>query len=804
MIGASEGPRPGNGNAAPINRPPNSIITPEAVQEAKRQIEIFVRVVFEPEDIVEVRTLPNGRSYWYTARELPNKAELLLRDNVIGQSVFVGVNPRKEKGGKGAADVALCRCLFADFDGIGVEEALRRWHDAGLGVPSLMGNSGHGVHSYLRLQHPIPPDKFTELQKRLFARVNSDKSIHDPPRIMRLPGFLNVKNRDKPVPCETVEYDEARRVELAELHRLLPAPVTNTTPKSRPRSTGHQPDRIYTTETIRKYLETNGVEIKGERRINGGTMLLLTRCPVNPEITSANCTDIGVLVADDGKVSYCNKHDRGQSFTWSDVRYAIEGKQSPMRAWPFPTDTLPEPICSYIEQASAAMGCDAPFVALPLLAALASAIGNTRTATIKRSWFEPCIVWAVVVAGSGTMKTPAMKKALQFLRKIEKQAFKEHETATLEYKRRQQEYEVLLREWKARGLKQGLEQPEPPRPPICRRYIVSDITVEAIAVRLRDQPRGLLLARDELVGWLRSFNQFKKGQGGDAQNWLELHHGGTLVVDRKTGDVTTIHVPHASVSITGGVQPEVLERALRGEHIENGLAARLLIYVAERKQKTWTDDDIPEETERLVATIFERLLALEPNQDEEGDPVPVAVPLTPEAKAAFIDFFGVHNAEQVELTGGIVAAYSKLEAYAARFALLIHFLRWAANDPTLLDADRVDEQSMSAGIRLCRWFCHEAKRFYGWLDKDDAARGQDRLLDLVRLMEGRVSVRDWQRKRRHRTADDAEGELNGFVSAGLGGWEDVPPTAIGGRPTRVFVVSEPRDCDKTPEEHRDS
>lgn len=239
MKSANEGPRPLAEIAAPINRPPNSIITPEAVQEAKRQIAIFVRVVFEPDDNVEVRTLPNGRSYWYYARELPDKAELLLRDNVIGQNIYVGVNPRKEKGGKGAADVALCRCLFADFDGIGVEEALRRWHDAGLGVPSLVDNSGHGVHSYLRLEHPIPPDQFTELQKRLIARVNSDKAIHDPSRIMRLPGFLNVKDRDKPVPCEIVEYDEVRRVELADLHQLLPSvkPELASLPSAGPEST---------------------------------------------------------------------------------------------------------------------------------------------------------------------------------------------------------------------------------------------------------------------------------------------------------------------------------------------------------------------------------------------------------------------------------------------------------------------------------------------------------------------------------------------------------------------------------------
>ncbi len=222
MIRAIEGPRPGEGNAAPIYRPLNSIIAPEAVQEARSQLETYALIVFEPDDIVEVRTLPNGRSYWYAARELVDQVELLLRNNNIGKNIYVGANPRKTKGGKSAADVALCRCLFADFDRIDVEEAQRRWRDAGLGKPSLVIESGHGVHIYLRLQDPIAPDKFTEFQKRLIARVDSDKSIHDPPRIMRLPGFLNQKFPDEPVPCTIVESDDVQRVDLADLHHLLP------------------------------------------------------------------------------------------------------------------------------------------------------------------------------------------------------------------------------------------------------------------------------------------------------------------------------------------------------------------------------------------------------------------------------------------------------------------------------------------------------------------------------------------------------------------------------------------------------
>ena len=53
---------------------------------------------------------------------------------------------------------------------------------------------------------------------------------------------------------------------------------------------------------------------------------------------------------------------------------------------------------------------------------------------------------------------------------------------------------------------------------------LSDTTVEALAPILRVNPRGLLLARDELAGWIGSFDRYSgKGKSGaDAANWLSM------------------------------------------------------------------------------------------------------------------------------------------------------------------------------------------------------------------------------------------------------------------------------------------
>ena len=55
------------------------------------------------------------------------------------------------------------------------------------------------------------------------------------------------------------------------------------------------------------------------------------------------------------------------------------------------------------------------------------------------------------------------------------------------------------------------------------RYLVSDCTVEALAVLLEQHPRGLLVARDELSGWVNSFDAYKSCRGADVAHWLSMH-----------------------------------------------------------------------------------------------------------------------------------------------------------------------------------------------------------------------------------------------------------------------------------------
>ncbi len=471
---------------------------------------------------------------------------------------------------------------------------------------------------------------------------------------------------------------------------------------------------------------------------------------------------------------------------------------------PFPADVLPEPIRGFVTEAAKAIGCDASYIALPLLSGLASAIGNTHRIALKRGWTEPAIVWSAIVGDSGTAKSPALELALRPIRKRQHEAMKAHTEAMKHHADALAMHERDTANWKKS--KSDTRPPAKPEAPIADRCWTDDATTEALAVLLQQNPRGLLMVRDELAGWF-NFDRYAGGKGGgDAAKWLEMFGGRPMVVDRKTGG--TLYVPRAAVSIAGGIQPEILRRALGQEHRDNGLAARLLLTCPPRKPKRWTEADVNADTEAAVALVFDRLFGLTPETDDDGDERPRLVTLADDGKAAWVRFYNEHATEQAELSGDLSAAWSKLEGYAARLALVVHLTRWAAGDATLRDPARVDEASIAAGVVLARWFGDEARRVYAILSESDDDRETRRLVEWIDRKGGTVTARDLTRgPSEYRNADDptakAAKALGELVAAGVAVPVSDNHGPKGGRPAdyRIRLVSrrgDTGDGDETP------
>lgn len=455
----------------------------------------------------------------------------------------------------------------------------------------------------------------------------------------------------------------------------------------------------------------------------------------------------------------------------------------------FPTDQLPEPVRSFVRASAAAMLCDPAYVVLPMLSAVSVAIGNTHRLSIKRTWTEPAILWTAIVGESGTAKSPAIEAALAEVRRRQHEALKRYAEESKEHAEALAIHARDMARWNKGDSDDA--PPERPEAPTAERCWTDDATTEALVVLLQQNPRGLLMVRDELAGWLLSFDRYAGGKGGDAAKWLEMFGGRPLVVDRKGAG--TIAVPCAWVAITGGIQPDTLRRSLGKEHRDSGLAARLLLAWPPRKAKKWTESDVPAAITDAIAALFDRLFALKPDAGEDGDARPQIVMLDERARSAFVRFFTEHNQEQVELHGDDAAAWSKLEGYAARLALLFHLVRHAADDPSAADPHRVDLQSMEAAIRVTRWFAREALRVNAMLSESEAERTSRRLAEWIGRKGGTVTVRDLTRGPREfrNKPESAEAALQALVAAGWGCWETATGGTKGGRSADRFRLTPP-------------
>jgi hypothetical protein len=190
----------------------------------------FVECVFDPSDIVEVRLLPSGQSDWFRAPALadPANVERFQKLNDGGEHIFVGVNPRKGHGGRTAADVVCARCLWADFDDTITDAVRFKLSETTLSAPTMMVNSGHGVHCYWRLEESITDlGAWSQWQKDLAALLGSDSAVHDAPRLTRLPGFVN--HKEPPAECFIIDADPERVYALCDLHGAIPSAVKPTT-----------------------------------------------------------------------------------------------------------------------------------------------------------------------------------------------------------------------------------------------------------------------------------------------------------------------------------------------------------------------------------------------------------------------------------------------------------------------------------------------------------------------------------------------------------------------------------------------
>lgn len=133
--------------------------------------------------------------------------------NEKNAGVYFCVNELRHMHKKRNADnVETIRAFFCDLDGAPLEPVLR----CGLRPNIIVCSSEDRWHAYWLMNDRVPADRrlFKDLQRSIAKRFGGDESVSDLCRVMRLPGFYNMKKEPFMVTWEVLAEKPYSLVEV--------------------------------------------------------------------------------------------------------------------------------------------------------------------------------------------------------------------------------------------------------------------------------------------------------------------------------------------------------------------------------------------------------------------------------------------------------------------------------------------------------------------------------------------------------------------------------------------------------------
>jgi hypothetical protein len=309
-------------------------------------------------------------------------------------------------------------------------------------------------------------------------------------------------------------------------------------------------------------------------------------------------------------------------------------------------------------------------------------------------------LWGAVIGRPGQLKSPAVNEAMKPLKKLAAEAGEEFKDTKADTEAAAQILQPNQRALKTNAqaaakknddgklteiqadlseLNRSLEDAVITK----RRYIVNDATVEMVGVLLNENPRGLLLHRDELSGWLRSMD--KVGREGDREFYLESWNGsGSHSYDRIGRG--SLDVEALTLSVFGTIQPGKLQSyingALRTGAGDDGLLQRMQVMVWPEIFGSWKNvDRRPNSEARDRANqVFEGLDNLNPETigaDEGYGDIP-GLHFNDEAQAVFDEWRDILEqrvrSEEMATTPAYESHLSKYRSLMPSLALIFHLV----------------------------------------------------------------------------------------------------------------------------------
>ena len=357
----------------------------------------------------------------------------------------------------------------------------------------------------------------------------------------------------------------------------------------------------------------------------------------------------------------------------------------------FPLEIFPKAIRDIIEALEEYENYNVDFTSASFLTVFAAAMGNTWSVRFMTGWVSRPIIYMVLVGSPSCGKTPPLQQAVAPLLKLDGEY-------DMIYCKEMETY----RRWERMSAKQRERHslPEEMKMPQRKCHVVVDSTVEALIGALRDNPRGVLIYKDEIDSLLSNFNRYN---GSDEGYFLSLFSGTPFKYSRKSNN-EHIFLANPYCSIIGTTQPGRLGEQFGGKRMMNGFSSRFLkVYPEIDKMPSWNDTAMPDGVLEEWERIIRKVVAATPSTDQEGKATSIELLFSQEAKLRVIQWKDeVNNKVYAETDSDAVRALcGKLETYLVRFCLVIQIMHGICGESGM---DEIEPRTAELAIRLTEYF----------------------------------------------------------------------------------------------------
>jgi hypothetical protein len=394
-------------------------------------------------------------------------------------------------------------------------------------------------------------------------------------------------------------------------------------------------------------------------------------------------------------------------------------------------EMIPVPYRDWLMDISERMQCPLDYVAVTAIVTTAAIIGAGCHVRPKRrdTWAVVPNLWGGIVGRPSTLKSPSLKEVMKPLKRLEEKARAVFEKEKQLHEQEMESHLVVKDAIKkklgkaayagnslqADMIKQELNGLKVPKAPVYKRYQTNDATIEKMQELLSQNPKGLLLFRDELIGLWATWE--KEGHEADRSFYLEAWNGDGEKTTDRIGRGTT-YTENLCISILGGTQPDKLfsyfNHTMSG-FCNDGLLQRfqLLVYPDDNRDWSLVDEKPNAVAQDRAVSIMQKLDTMNFREqgafqkDEQETPY---FCYTDTAQHFF--YCWLTNWEQQKLTAEdepiIIEHLAKYRKLLPALSLVFHLILVADGNAR----GNIDVQSLSLAKDWCDYLETHARRIY--------------------------------------------------------------------------------------------